>query len=202
MIRDARVRPGSLRGPSWLGCAFVVALTLNPLPTTARAVFAFADDSTLHRVEVRRSDRSTIDAYVLVAPGEEPSPKPVIVLLHGSGCDSVFGKGEGGYATPFLLGELRPHLADWNVVVIEKRGVSFGDRTGHSGLSKCSVEYVEHATRDERIADARTVIRHLGRARIHDRSRLVVIGHSEGADVATASPSIDASRTWGYWDSP
>ena len=182
--------------------AALAALTVAVLPTIAEPLTAFEDGTMVHTLEVPREDGSAIEAYVLVPQGEEPSAKPVFLLLQGSGCNSVFARGEGGVSVPFLFVELRRHARDLNVVLIEKRGVAFGDNAGNSGKARCSDEYVEHATRDGRVDDAVAVIDYLTAEGLHDGSRLVVIGHSEGSDVAPgvalASPRVTHLALLGF----
>jgi len=147
------------------------------------------------RLEVPRRDGTSVVAYISSDEQGQLSPKPVILLLHGSGGDSVFAKKEKQVFTPFLFGSLQSLIKDWNVVCIEKRGVSLGDFVGFSGFEGCSPEYIEYATRESRIEDAFCVIGHLIKQKLYDGTTFLLIGHSEGSHVAAGVASASKSIT-------
>ena len=88
---------------------------------------------------------------------------------------------------PFLFKELLKHNDKWHIICVEKRGVTFGDNVNASGYEKCSQEYIEHATKENRSEDISTVIDYLIDRHLFNQEKLVLIGHSEGSFVA---PSV------------
>jgi pimeloyl-ACP methyl ester carboxylesterase len=141
------------------------------------------------KLEVPRRDGTSVVAYVSSDGQGQLSPKPVILLLHGSGGDSVFARKGDQVFTPFLFGSLQSLIKHWNIVCIEKRGVSLGDFVGFSGFEGCSPEYIEYATREARIEDTCCVVRHLVEQKLNDGSTFLLIGHSEGSHVAAGMAS-------------
>lgn len=138
----------------------------------------------LVEMAVPREDGSFVTAYLCVDEGAEVAPKGVILLLHGSGGNSVFARGEDGRLyQPIFSTELGSFRNEWNIVVVEKRGVRLGDHEIHRDPQR-SREYTEHATRGGRVADVVRVIDALPALGLFDDSRLLLIGHSEGSKVA------------------
>lgn len=147
------------------------------------------------KLEVPRRDGTSVVAYVSSDGQGQLSPKPVILLLHGSGGDSIFAKKGEQVFTPFLFGSLQSLIKDWNIVCIEKRGVSLGDFVGFSGFEGCSPEYIEYATRETRIKDTCYVVSYLIKQELYNGSTFLLIGHSEGAHVAAGVASASKSVT-------
>ena len=159
-----------------------------------------APNVAIRRMDIPRQDGSFITVYLCSDRRDILRAKPLLVLLHGSGGSSVFAALGQKLAIPFPCSELCHHeknLTDgWNVVLIEKRGIQLGDHGEPfgSGYRGCSPEYISHATIQGRIEDASRVIDQLIGQGLYDKSRLVVIGHSDGAGVAAgvaaANPNI------------
>lgn len=77
-------------------------------------------------IRVPREDGSEVIVYGLLA-GEQRSSRPSIVLLHGSGANSVFPQSGGRMSVPLLFGALCEVRHEWDVYFVEKRGIHFGD---------------------------------------------------------------------------
>jgi len=135
-------------------------------------------------LSIPRPDGSTILSYVCADRVELAHPKPVIVVLHGSGGNSVFAQHQGKWVQPFLFQPFQSLRDSWYVVYIEKRGVQLGDWVGFSGFDDCRPEYITHATREGRIEDVQQVISYLVDRQFYDGTILAVVGHSEGGHVA------------------
>jgi pimeloyl-ACP methyl ester carboxylesterase len=133
-----------------------------------------------------------VDVYV----AHSEQPKPVVVLLHGSGCAPEFTResDKSLHDTSIFQDGIGPALDRVHVAVVEKRGVE--PLAFSAGMSKedkqlaferaerqCSVEYVQHVTKSERVADAVTAIRAL-REQAWSHA-ILLVGHSEGTHVAT-----------------
>ncbi|HRX84212.1 MAG TPA: hypothetical protein P5572_04255 [Phycisphaerae bacterium] len=117
--------------------------------------------------------------------------RPVLVYVEGSGAQSQFVRmGDRiGYS---VFGLIAQHAGDrYHVATTEKRGVAFGD-PGRRGIAEgASAEYNAHATLAERVADVRLLLDVLLAAPQVDPRKVLVVGHSEGADVAAAAAAED-----------
>lgn len=134
-----------------------------------------------------RADGSTIAYHVeLRRPGAR---QPLLLMLQGSGCDSVLRNERIGW----MALRLAPRHA---LLTIEKYGVA----TGSDGAD-CSEDYWRGNTLTRRALDAALVIGALRGQRWWD-GRLVIFGGSEGGAVAAlAAPSIPETRAVIIWSS-
>lgn len=129
---------------------------------------------------VGRPDQSYLHYYVR-APRGKRADAPVVLFEVGSGCNSQFfiRKGELRNTLFGLLAELAPEAV---VAAPEKRGVAFGHYTGNGQDSDCSPEYTSYATWEQRVHDGELTLDAL-RAQGYTSKRVLLVGHSEGADV-------------------
>jgi len=152
-------------------------------------------DGELLPLAISRSDGSSITAYFYTRSGGDLQKKPAIFLLHGSGANSVFSRSESGLAYPLLFEALHEVRNDWNIFFVEKRGVCFGDDTGFDGFERCSQEYLEWATYQNRVSDVCRVLDMFSEWKVIDPSLVVIIGSSEGSDVATGVAATSSYPT-------
>ncbi|MBW2735015.1 MAG: hypothetical protein JRH20_21755 [Deltaproteobacteria bacterium] len=79
---------------------------------------------------------------------------PLLVVVSGSGCGSVFKKRKDGTLKSGLPGMFYQIVhKKLSVVALEKRGVKLGDRQAGVG-THCSKAYHQHAGLDSRVADS------------------------------------------------
>jgi pimeloyl-ACP methyl ester carboxylesterase len=111
---------------------------------------------------------------------------PTAVFIQGSGCHSLFRKDEqgrilSGYQRLLQkIGEGRV-----NVLAVEKPGVSFLDWHSQSGSAvKCSQAFLEEHTLERWLTALHTVLHAVLNSLDVDKSRVLVLGHSEGGLVA------------------
>jgi pimeloyl-ACP methyl ester carboxylesterase len=128
----------------------------------------------------------TITYYLSRPTGNEQDTKrPVVLLILGSGCQSVFTKrGEmvfGSYQNP-LQQEAKGRA---RVLIVEKPGVKFLDAPSRPGSAEgASEEFLKEHTL-ERWAEANAAaLRAVWTLPGIDAARTLVIGHSEGGIVA------------------
>lgn len=123
-------------------------------------------------------------------------PKPVVILLQGSGCLPAFTVDpDGSYRTTSLFQDaIAPALQRVHFAIVEKRGVSpvtFGaEMTQEQKVARferagvdCTTSFYEHATKDTRVEDVRSLLTAL--AEQPWVSTFILVGHSEGSHVAT-----------------
>jgi pimeloyl-ACP methyl ester carboxylesterase len=135
----------------------------------------------VHRIP--REDGSDIIVYGL--PGGVPrSSRPSIILLHGSGANSVFPQVAGHINFPLLFGALRAACDKWDVYFVEKRGIRFGECHAEGGVAGAGIEYLKGATYEGRVADVCCALDNLLVDGAQRRSPVAIIGSSEGSDIA------------------
>ena len=132
---------------------------------------------------VPREDGSDIIVYGL-ADGEHRSSRPSIVLLHGSGANSVFPQSGVRTNVPLLFGALCEVRDEWVVYFVEKRGICFGQCEPEGGAENASIDYLRGASCQGRVSDVCCVLDKLLADRAGPEPPLVVIGSSEGSDIA------------------
>jgi len=125
--------------------------------------------------------------YLSVPPAEErPAPRPVVVFIPGSGCQSVFQKrGErvsGGYHT-VLFQEAKGRA---RILVVEKPGVKYLDAPPPAApLEKtASDEFLKEHTLPRWAEANAAALRAAWAFPGVDAARTLVVGHSEGSLVA------------------
>jgi pimeloyl-ACP methyl ester carboxylesterase len=146
--------------------------------------------------EIQRSDGPAMTVYLGAFKSDPTERKPLILLLDGSGAQSLFAAIGDKVGTTGLLGLFGPEASlHYHVFAIEKRGVKFLENTHPGSAEGASQEYNEHATLEDRVAEARSLVDAVLKQEIVDPSRVVVIGHSEGADVAAALSAAEPRVT-------
>jgi Alpha/beta hydrolase family len=135
-----------------------------------------------------------MDVDVYVAHSEQQ--RPVVLLLHGSGCAPEFTlEADGSYhETSIFQDAIGSALGRVHIAVVERRGVEplifsagmseEGKRLAFERAEKdCSAEFLQQATKPARVADTVTALRAL-REQPWARG-IVLAGHSEGTHVVT-----------------
>ncbi len=188
--------------PAILFCALSAFLAASPTSqpsTPASWKLDFSDNPKLpkgfRQFSIPRTDGSTQTAFIADKPGCLERRLPLLIFVDGSGAHSqFFYKGnQRGYG---VYGALAQRAADrFHVATPEKRGVEFGEMGNPGAATDASPEYANHATWENRVAEIRLLIDALIKQPNVDPSRVVVLGHSEGADVAAAVAAADPRVT-------
>jgi pimeloyl-ACP methyl ester carboxylesterase len=106
---------------------------------------------------------------------------PLLLVISGSGCTSLFMKRPNGKYSQGLVGYFdRAAKKNYAVLAMEKRGVNLGDTGGQKGKRYCTPEYDEHTKPQSRIKDHLYLIDKLK----SKYERIFVAGHSEGSSIA------------------
>jgi pimeloyl-ACP methyl ester carboxylesterase len=157
------------------------ALTLQVKPSSGHwALYRLTDGDNAFNVYVAHDSR----------------PKPVVIFIHGSGCNPLITvEADGSLNDTSLFQDLvRPRLERFHFALVEKRGVeplrfSPGmtrkqkvDAFEQAGR-KCSGEYVQNVTKPSRVNDVVELVRALGS--VPWAREIMLLGHSEGTHVAT-----------------
>jgi len=128
----------------------------------------------------------TITFYLSVPMGKKPQGKqPVVLFIAGSGCQSLFSKiGDkvGGGLQNLLLSEAKGHV---RVLVVEKPGVKYLDEAKAPGTALgASQEFLKEHTLPRWTEANCAALRAVWTLADLDASRTLVVGHSEGGNVA------------------
>jgi pimeloyl-ACP methyl ester carboxylesterase len=171
-----------------LAALFAVTLATSAAPTVVDN--PYLRPTPFRELVTPRDDGSALHFFAPVGALADPTGRPIVVWAEGSGCNALFPVREGQlrYGLYAVLAGLVP---DAFVVSAEKRGIPFGHIGPGGAAAGCPAEFIEHTTLAGRAGDIRAMLSAL-RARGADTSRVLVIGHSEGADVA-AQISLDPS---------
>jgi pimeloyl-ACP methyl ester carboxylesterase len=142
-------------------------------------------------------------AYLLVGPTEsrtvylahDSQRKPVVLLLQGSGRSPLFTHDEHGFSGTTIFEDfVSKNSTRYHFALVEKRGVGILDF--QAGLSheeqvrafdeageRCSQAFWANDTRTARVDDAARLVQVLNASQWV--SGIIVVGHSEGTQVAT-----------------
>ncbi len=137
-----------------------------------------------------RPERSGASAQVDLYLSRDDEKRPLVLLLHGSGCEPLFhfsaNGGRRGLRSALLHFPLmmeQPRRAHF--LAVEKRGV----RSFTSENATCSAEWeTDGAKKGSRVEDAVDAIEALSREPWV--SSVLVVGHSEGAQVAAGVAGV------------
>jgi dipeptidyl aminopeptidase/acylaminoacyl peptidase len=119
--------------------------------------------------------------------------KPLLVFVNGSGAQSQFffmPDGSVGWGIYAAIGPLASD--EYHVVTCDKRGIEVGYNGENSSWP---LEYHRYATFEDRVAEIRLLIDRLLREPLVDPSRILIIGSSEGADIAAGVAAEDPRIT-------
>ncbi len=148
------------------------------------------------QVEAPRTDGSQATVFLHSVPSAAGEVRPLLVYLEGSGAQSLFYELEGGQIASGLFTliaqEAQPHF---HVAAVEKRGVEFGEMGTYGTGEQASEEYTRHATLANRAADVSLLLTTLLADGRFDPEKVVLVGHSEGADVAAQVAADDERVT-------
>lgn len=136
----------------------------------------------------------TIECYL--SDARDSDSRPLVVSVQGSGCSSVFGLTDEGQVFGGLQNIIRRDFGDRvRVLVVEKPGVSFADRPERPGVGEgCSETFLHEQTVERWTEALRAAIAEAVHQPGVDPCRVLILGHSEGADmaahVAAANPGL------------
>jgi pimeloyl-ACP methyl ester carboxylesterase len=136
-------------------------------------------------------DGRAIDAYLV----HDDKPKPVVVLIQGSGCAPIMTQeADGALNDTSLFQELvATRSKDLHFALVEKQGVDLlrfsGSMSREQKLAAfkratdaCGQEFMQKATKQNRVSDVLAMVRALRRQPWV--SNILLAGHSEGTQVA------------------
>jgi pimeloyl-ACP methyl ester carboxylesterase len=133
-----------------------------------------------------------IDVYI----ARDATPKPVVLLIQGSGCIPLVTVNADGtiHDTTLFQDLIGPRLERLHFALVEKRGIEplrFSEGMSRSDKQKafdraereCGAEYLQNATKQARVEDVAATIGVL--ASQPWARQIILAGHSEGTHVAT-----------------
>jgi len=148
----------------------------------------------IYRYQMHNHEGQKVTWYVCTPTGSSVTAKSVMVLLHGSGASSVIARTREGTIIPFLFDKASTIMEKWNVVLVEKQGMRLGEHHDDWVVGP-SREFLEHYTVSQRIDDTSSVLGWMKAAGISDGTRIVLVGSSEGSEVAAGAAARDSNVT-------
>ncbi len=194
---------------SLAACTTATAQPAEPAPTSTAAASAPTSTAAAWRYtpaenkqlppmfrqgQAQRPDGSTLTFFLGNFNDGLNARKPLLIFLDGSGAQSHFIRvgDKLGYS---IFGLIASHASVYHVAAAEKRGVEFAANSTRGAAQGASAEYNRHATIQDRVADVRLLLDALLAEPNVDASRVLLVGHSEGADVAAVAAAEDARIT-------
>ncbi len=148
------------------------------------------------QVNAVRKDKSELPIFLGNFKDSLEAKKPLLVYVEGSGAQSHFVKLDDGRIAWSTFGLIaKNHSKAHHVATLEKRGVPFGFSGIRGAGEGASKEYNKHATLANRVKDVRLTLDALLKDPMVDKSQVILLGHSEGADVVAAVSAEDKRVT-------
>ena len=118
---------------------------------------------------------------------DQSEPKPLFVYLDGSGAFPLFQKVNGGIGSTVVI-DFQNLSKEYTILLISKPGVPFIDEVGSDPSGFPSYDepeaYTNKLSNQWRVESASKIIDKLVAEQLVDNSKVVVLGFSEGAQVA------------------
>jgi len=125
---------------------------------------------------------------VHVTKSESKTKKPLIIYLDGSGNFPIYYKTKSGRYNTSIAMDIKKYANDYYIAVISKPGTPFKDTLRYSDSGRAYYPdndlYKELYSLDWRAETASEAINYLTKALPIDTKKVIVIGYSEGAQVA------------------
>ena len=176
--------------------AFGLLLVFTAIPTIAQEARVPEPFQTLTPARADGSEARIFVDETRLLEGASDAAAPLLVYVEGSGAQSLFYRLDDGRIAMGIFGLIAERTrSEYVVASIDKRGVEFGDM-GTRGIGEgASEEYTRHATLENRAADVRLLLSTLLEGGAIDPKRVVLLGHSEGADVVARVAAEDERVT-------
>lgn len=162
----------------------IVALTTASIAQTKPGDFGFIQKYVI-------LNKDTINYYIFDNDSTLKIKKPLLLYLQGSGAEPILTVYKDGRKSSVLI--LGPSLLKgaYHYVVIGKPGVKFADNESPTVTS----DYDKKMSIDYRVNAADAVINELIKSNSIDKSKIILVGHSEGGQIAPKIASINKNVT-------
>jgi pimeloyl-ACP methyl ester carboxylesterase len=125
---------------------------------------------------------------VHVTKSESKTKKPLIIYLDGSGNFPIYYKTKAGRYNTSIAMDIKRYAKDYYIAVISKPGTPFKDTLQYSNSGRPyypeNDQYKELYSLDWRAETASEAINYLTKKMPIDKKRIIIIGYSEGSQVA------------------
>ncbi len=166
---------------------------LEGIPQATSVVIDWEPSLTFQQYLAKDSFGRTITFYLSQHVSDDKD-MPVVVCIQGSGARSVFTKNENNHWCGTNHDDyLNPLNGRARLMLVEKPGVTLFDR-GEGDASNCSQEFLLEHTLERWTEAINCAIKSAQKLPGISKEKLLVVGHSEGAQVAThvafTNPSV------------
>lgn len=131
--------------------------------------------------EIENPDFGKINYYISL--DKSGKKKPLLVYLDGSGSDPIFQETNSGIGSTIAF-DYQNLAKDFTLLLICKPGVPFFTKVEGDERFPAPKTYTERLSLDWRVGTANLIIEQLVKQQKIDPERVVVLGFSEGAQVA------------------
>ena len=162
---------------------------LSTLVCCLAALLARAQSTPSDSFEHYRLTKSRLGSFeVHVSKAEDNARKPLLVYLDGSGNFPLYYKTKSGrYSTAVPL-SVKRYAKQYRVVLISKPGIPFQDSLRYSSSGRSyypdNATFQQHYSLNWRAETAAAAIDYVAKKLPIDQSKIVVMGFSEGSQVA------------------
>jgi pimeloyl-ACP methyl ester carboxylesterase len=136
---------------------------------------------------------------VHVTKSDTKTKKPLIIYLDGSGNFPIYYKTKSGRYNTSIAMDIKRYANDYYIAIISKPGTPFKDTLRYSDSGRAYYPendlYKELYSLDWRTETASEAINYLTKTLPIDKNKVIVIGYSEGAQVAPGVAVINKKVT-------
>lgn len=137
--------------------------------------------------EYKLQEKQLGEVYYYLSSDTMKNKKPLLVYLDGSGAFPLFRKTHNGIGSTVVI-DFQKLRNEYQILLISKPSIPFIDtvNSDENGfpIYKVPKEYTEKLSLNWRVNSANSIINELINKRIIDSTKIVVLGFSEGAQVA------------------
>ena len=150
------------------------------LPFTLLSFSQSAKDFKFQTFSIK--DGSEVIDFYIYSEDSILSKKPIFLYLQGSGPNSIFSKDNNGEISQSFILPPKMVSKNYHFVIIGKPGTPFINDEKKSKID--SLKYHSKTSLDNRVERADFVLKYLINQTFVDNKKVVVFGHSEGAQIA------------------
>lgn len=147
--------------------------------------------------EYRATDPELGEVNYYLSKSYDSKPQPLLVYLDGSGVFPLFQQVEQGLGSTVVI-DFQNLAKEYRILLISKPDVPFVDKVGRAPNGFPTYDapagYDERLSFQWRVGAAQLALSEVDKAQV-DTSKIVVLGFSEGAQIAAAVAEKDSSVT-------
>jgi pimeloyl-ACP methyl ester carboxylesterase len=158
----------------------------------ANATSIRSGDLQLSRYSVPQDSAPPVEFFI----STPTTKRPLVLFIQGSGCRSAFVEGlPGDYASTVFSYTTTARSGEYAVMVVNKPFAPKRPPPGAAVSANCPTEFNAYFSLDSWLAQLRAAYQQARQLPFVDTSKVLVIGSSEGATVASALAAVEPTIT-------